>query len=215
MLNALLAAVFAVTTLMPFWHVTPHQRLVARAQQSIVRVTEEEPDGIHTGTCTGFVVLPNVVLTAAHCIGEHEKVDGKPAHLLAFTPEYDIAMYAVPTNKRPVQWAHEAPRTAETVTGLGYGMGKMTIVDAQVREVDSLVMEWRGSPGLLVSPGWVHGMSGGPVLNARGELVGMVSAVTVSGIYGVGPQAPDIFEFLVTAIENLPTAAPPSTPPGQ
>lgn len=212
MLRVLTAVLFTLTSLMPMWQITPHQRMVARVQQSIVRVTDSPAPNV-LGTCTGFVVLQDIVLTAEHCVGMDERADGVPAQVLAVSSDLDLAMLYVQTPKTPIRWAEVVPIASDPVTGLGYGYGKMTSITSQVREVNSVILAWRATPGLLVSPGWRHGMSGGPIVNQRGELVGMISAISSSGAYGIGPQAPDILEFVTTVIDNLPGEASPSVPP--
>ena len=79
--------------------------MVDKVSSSVVRVTGEAevmtffgPQHV-TYVCSGEVIAVNRVLTAAHCVGESLKADGKPATALSINESYDLALLVVVTDK--------------------------------------------------------------------------------------------------------------------
>ncbi|WP_420393706.1 trypsin-like serine peptidase [Acuticoccus sp.] len=136
----------------------------------------------HKRHCTAFAVAPRVVVTAAHCLAGLEP---QRAHLLfgyarmdwvahvapafAVTLEDDVALLCL-ADRAPAQLAvGPAPAAGDAVTVVGYGR--------PVRHLQSRaacrVLE--GGGALVLDCPQSPGASGGPVLNAAGEAVAVVS----------------------------------------
>lgn len=168
-------------------------KMVDQVSSSVVRITGEAdemtmfgPEHVHY-ICSGEVIAPNRVLTAAHCVGENMLSDGVKAVALKIDKKTDLALLVTLTDKPALTFRNEDPIRFESLTAVGYafGMEKLTALSVRVLIVsvapfDDMV------PGILVQPGYVGGMSGGPVVDADGVMVGIIQA-SADGIgYGVG-----------------------------
>ncbi len=192
MLHLLLVPFLALATLF-YSPVSTLERHIDRATTSIVRITGEKTfdtffGEIHgTYVCSGFVIETHRILTAAHCVGEHMTVDGHGAVLIKSDEYLDLAVYETDTPK-PVLPFREAPVVRfEDVNGVGYGFGfeKVLVTFNRVLLPD-YTPELDMAPGIWYSNGFIGGMSGGPVIDQDGFVVGMVQRSADEGAcYGV------------------------------
>ena len=143
--------------------------------------------------CSG-VIADRKVLTAWHCADDPtisifvETVDGRwRAALLTADPINDLAVL-IPADKqilpRGVRLARKAPTWADDIWVIGHALG-----DYDYTVTKGIVSHPRREEGLFSGiwmqhdAGQIGGNSGGPVLNKRGRLVGIVS-------FGVIVQSP-------------------------
>lgn len=61
--------------------------------------------------CTGFVVRPQVVLTAQHCVGTNMLFDGLAGELIGQDMYFDLALYKVSDLSKDPLYLRETPRT--------------------------------------------------------------------------------------------------------
>lgn len=162
------------------------ERMANRVQSSIVHITEEtqnEPNGV----CTGIVLAPDRVLTAAHCLGDAVQADGRTAIVLKSDAFYDLALLNVVTVRPILPMAVDTVVRGEYVSAFGYGWGwdHLTMLTCRV-----VLVDFSPNPkmpvGIFTQGGYIPGMSGGPVVNADGELVGIVQQTNGNIGYGVG-----------------------------
>ncbi len=185
-------SVFPITTGKSSVH-----RTIDHAKDSLVRVASSaEETSRDVRICSGFVVARNRVQTAAHCLSEgRQTIDGESATLIAVSAELDLALFSAKTNKHSLVFAHEIPELYSEVFGLGFAFGFTEPV-----ALFSRVQLWNYAPtanafpGLLTQGDWIHGMSGGPVLDLQGYVVGIMQR-THEGL-GYGVSAPTIIRFL-------------------
>jgi hypothetical protein len=182
---ALLAGVFV-------HHPSPQQRHIDRAQASLIRITgtEDVPGfGPVPYVCSGFVVAEHRVLTAAHCIGNEMQGDGTATTVLKVDMGLvDLALLGSQTGKAPLALRDSAPRPGDAVVGVGYAWGwtrpmarhGVVVFADYSPDVD----QW--AAGLFVDGGFIGGMSGGPILDADGFVVGIVQQSNEGTGYGVG-----------------------------
>lgn len=156
--------------------------------------------------CTGFVIQPDVVLTAKHCVGPDLMADGYQTKLLQDDAYYDLALISVPKLSKPALTFRATPViTGEELFGIGYGNGWRFPIAMRVRVVHPNVVPHIGSPsGIISQGGFVSGMSGGPQVDLDGNVVGIVQQKLDSNLgYGVGFDM--IKAFLLDAGINMTT----------
>lgn len=151
--------------------------MAATAYNRTLPVLDKNMDAVGSAMLLG----PQVVLTAAHVVTktEHVVACGNSyikAHLIRFDLRYDLALLGLEKVCDKVDIVPLAALSAEkgvTVTVQGYPNGVRHTNAALVADYTEL----QGSPvtrTYMLLDGIIEGgNSGGPILNARGELVGM------------------------------------------
>ncbi len=142
--------------------------VVALTQMSTVRLMAPI-DNDHTAICTGFIVDPSHVLTVRHCVLEGLSQNGLPVDVekvsssLALLNVHAIVGPPLKIRKEPL-------KAGEEVVGLGYGLGVFHVftrfVAIPVYEGTEVILD-----GLML-----QGMSGGPVVDLQGRVVGIIQS---------------------------------------
>lgn len=141
--------------------------------------------------CTGFQVDMNRVLTAEHCVppvdGKGEiYVEGLVSRVVDRTDS--LALLDVPvTDRIPFVVAKTLPKPGDPLTSYGYAFGGPLMQLA--RNVAGYM-----DGHLIVDNPIAGGMSGGPVLNSNGEVVGINQAA--NDIFGIACTLKEIRDFL-------------------
>jgi S1-C subfamily serine protease len=212
MFKALLAPLLAVSLIIP----SPDQlfpwrlfgpTVIEQTSSATVRITGKRKVETFLGTidagivCSGFVIAPQQVLTANHCVSDSMKADGKKAKVLRTDEYYDLALLQVNNlNKQPLIIGDLAPSVGDKLTAAGYagGFTKLITLTVEVKITDYAPEEWPGfAPSIWVMPTFVGGMSGGPVVDSSGFVVSVVQAGTPDGAFGIGVGIEMIKAFLV------------------
>ena len=155
---------------------------------------------------SGWVAAPDLVVTNAHVVaGETDtqvQVDGvgpgHPAHALVFDPHNDIAILSVPgLGLRPLGIDAGAPSGTATAI-LGYPLdGAFTARPGRLGQTETVDTEdayGRGDVRRTITAlrGKVQpGNSGGPMVNARGQVVATVFAALTGTVREGGFAVPD------------------------
>lgn len=139
-------------------------------------------------TCTGFMVGLRRALTAAHCVQADQPltVDGTDA--LVMYEDESFAIVSAPD--KPVLALAKQFTVGEPVIAFGYAWGEMHVMQRHVAALHE---------GDLTTDGpLAPGMSGGPTVNSRGEVVGInqMSNPVVGVLCGVQ----EIREFLKASL---------------
>ena len=161
-------------------------------------------------TGSGFVATEDGLLfTAAHVVQDGAAFtailpDGTelPLTLVRCDVESDLAALRLPPGKyRPVTFGDRIPRPGGVVRAMGFpikGTGIITegLLSAQCAEVS-------GREHMLVTCDIVNGMSGGPILDACGRVVGVVSGSvrTMDGIH-LSVRSEALFRMLRDITKN-------------
>jgi S1-C subfamily serine protease len=150
------------------------------------------------GSCTGFVVNANAgekgkqdyVLTAAHCDGPELYADQSAAKVIWKDTKKDLLILEVDDLDRPaLHVAKDNPKRGEEVMSFGYGYGleRPMLRVTHIADDNTYIPEdGIGGPLMVTDATFVPGQSGGPVINAAGEVVMMVQRGSSSVGMGVG-----------------------------
>lgn len=180
--------------------------LVEQVMPSLVIVR-----GHRYGAGAGIVWDANgLILTNNHVVGRHTPVvilqnDGEyESRLIARDPDVDLALLSIEaTGLTPLKPAPVSPRVGEMVFAFGHPWGQRNtvtrgivsaLVSAQNRRGDTLPIVRSDTP---LAPG----NSGGPLVNAKGEVVG-INAMIVGGDQSVSIAASVATDFVRKAISK-------------
>lgn len=155
-----------------------------------------------SGSCTGFVVNAKAtnkdkedvdyILTAAHCDGEELYADQTLAHVLWKDTKKDLMVLEVADLDRPaLPLAKSNPKIGDEVASFGFGWGleRPMFRTGHVSDDDTYIPEnGIGGPLIVIDAQFVPGQSGGPVVNAAGEVALMVQRGGGGVGIGVGAE---------------------------
>ncbi|WP_438388078.1 MarP family serine protease [Actinopolyspora saharensis] len=170
-----------------------HSEVVRQVRPSVVKVRGRAPDCGRALEGTGFVVSPNRVLTNAHVVAGTDSVFVEigrgqfAAKVVSFDPEEDVAVLSVPSlNAESLDLSPGQATSGSDVLVLGYPLdGPYTASAGRVRErIDLRGPDIYGDSTVMRDVYTVRaqvqsGNSGGPLVNDRGEVVGLVFGAAV------------------------------------
>lgn len=160
-------------------------KIIEATRSSIVRISGHTPFG-ETYICTGFVIQPNIVLTANHCLSPNMSIDGVTADSSNGDSYYDLGIVNVKTGRQSLQLREAPVIMNEVLYGVGYANGwSVPIAIQEVVLIPNYNPFPNGSSGIIGRAGYVHGMSGGPVIDINGLVVSIVQRGQDSLDYGV------------------------------
>jgi S1-C subfamily serine protease len=161
-------------------------------RESIVEISIGEK-----GACTGGVIddARDNVLTAAHCdnteSGKDLFVDGKPAKVKFKDIKTDLMVLFVDGIDRPaLSLAKHDPEVGEEIASYGFGWNlEKPLFRVGHISVESIALEgYERAQRLGIDASFVGGQSGGPVINAAGEIVMVVQLTNPEAGWGVGAE---------------------------
>ena len=168
--------------------------------------------GPSTDRGSGFVIDPSgLIATNNHVIAGAYQIqvtfsDGQtvPAKLVATSPVIDIAVIKVETQHAlvPVRWGDSSKlQIGDPVIAIGNALGLGVAVSAGViSALDKNIDDSPYDDYIQTDASINHGNSGGPLLNAAGEVIGMDTALIspTTGSVGVGFAQPSANVIFVT-----------------
>jgi hypothetical protein len=143
-------------------------------------------------SCSAVVVAPERALTAAHCIGAAETLNGKKVEVLRVMPELDLMLLKVPGLECPCVPVGDIPALDSDVSAVGYASGLHQVLTKgtyQGKFSSPLVPEAEGF--LVFSAIAEGGFSGGGIFqkqHGKWKLVAITSAGTKTFTSGPGPD---------------------------
>lgn len=169
--------------------------------------------GHRFGAGSGIVWDTNgLILTNNHVVGRRVPIvllqnDGEyEARLVARDPDVDLALLSIEaTGLTALKPASVAPRVGEMVFAFGHPWGQRNTVTRGIVSARVSAQNRRGDqlPVIRSDAPLAPGNSGGPLINARGEVVG-INAMIVGGDQSVSIAASVASEFVQKAMRNLP-----------
>lgn len=174
-----LVALFAVLTLsFPQGEAggRPVSTLLQKVQQSLVILQDLRPADKGSMRCTGFVLdrpFKGAILTAEHCIkGEvFLVIDGVEGEVVRKSEWLALvrAKGVLPRSKPPLRLATSRTPIATPTWGTGWAFGQILL------SIPRLSIGYHETD-LIVDGPYVGGMSGGPVVDEEGVVVGVIQA---------------------------------------
>jgi serine protease Do len=146
------------------------------AQPTVVRVAAQPCDRPTRSLGFGFVVADDLVATAAHTVEDELReltVDGAPATVAAIDARTDLALLEVELAAPPAELS-----TATPSSGLVFGSERATPV--RILRTGTLVVHDTTDRARYerqahtFAPGVQHGVSGAPLVDAAGRVIGVV-----------------------------------------
>lgn len=179
--SLLLVAFLGTTALLPASLLNNPLQDVPR---SMLQTQSLYPGGEKQMTCTAFVVdaSKGLALTAEHCVVDGQillMADGEQSEVVKKS-EWLALIKVKPMSRPPLDIAASAPKLHDLTWGFGWAFGKVFLVlERAVAGIDGT--------DLVVGGAYIEGMSGGPVLNAKGQVVGVIqggvpAAAWMSGV---------------------------------
>lgn len=174
---ATLSLVCAV--LAPTMHASDWSEVVKQVAPSVAWANIDSEGG-----CTAFVinVEKHYLMTAGHCFPGDKGIlwiDNVPATVVMFDQKHDIMVVAakdLDPAKPALKLAAKNPVIGQEVMSVGYGFAleRPFFRQAHVQDDAMAISGIEGGPFISTDSPFVGGQSGGPVVNAAGEIVAIV-----------------------------------------
>jgi serine protease Do len=164
------------------------------------------------GAGAGVLAGDGLVLTNLHVVGRARSVEvvldddtSYEAQIIASDPHADLVLLQIPTNGHAAAiFSSEKPRPGELVYAFGHPWGQRNVLTGGVLSAVTSVRGRNGDvPILRADVQLAPGNSGGPLLNAAGEVIGL-NAMIFGGDQSVAIPASLIRSFLAEARKDKP-----------
>jgi S1-C subfamily serine protease len=150
------------------------------------------------GTGSGFVLENGLIVTNRHVIGQPRTVaistwDGRSfdARVEGISLDADLAIIEVSTTDLPAATLRTGPvAVGESIAVIGYpGGGSATITTGRLVSISEETILDQEGPFLIVDAEVRQGNSGGPVVDERGAVIGVIFALDGRGFGNAIPIA--------------------------
>ncbi|MGI9549401.1 MAG: bifunctional trypsin-like peptidase domain-containing/SEL1-like repeat protein [Bdellovibrionales bacterium] len=166
---------------------------VEEVKNSVVRLGLNQEDYIGTG----FILEDGILVTNVHVLSEHELssfnqikifqedqlLDIQVTSIQALDPVYDLALLNIKGSEIPLpikKPQRKVDLTKEKLFFVGYPHGKLKAIGQkgpiEIFELEDRIEEVH----MLVSDGYLFGASGSPIINQKGEIMGVLNSASIS-----------------------------------
>jgi len=161
------------------------KQVYASSQESVFLIYLNDPSGAPTALGSGFLISPRILITNAHVAEAGDPVLAVgpvriPLKILKIDKKNDLAELAVTVDltSKPLPISQESAKPGEQVYTIGNPEGlEKTISEGIV----SGVRNQEGQDLIQITSPISHGSSGGPVLNGKGEVIGVAVGMLEDG----------------------------------
>ncbi len=170
------------------------------------------------GTGAGVLVGEGLVLTNHHVVAHKRSVQvtlnddsSYKARIISRDPTVDLALLEIPVSGQPsAVFSDQDPRPGEMVFAFGHPWGQRAALTGGVLSAITRARTKHGEflPLLRTDARLAPGNSGGPLLNAAGEVIGLI-AMIFGGDQGIAIPAQVIREFMNKAQKSRPARSIP------
>ena len=160
--------------------------LFDQASPAVVSLEGRTCGGSLLSAGTGFVIAPDLVVTAAHVVEGYESmvvtsIDGseRVGHAIGFAPGQDAALIQLvePVGIEPLPWSDRTPRVGSDISVLGYPLNlDISVTSGTISGVDRTILFPSGEiiPNVMQTDALTNpGNSGGPWLDDTGSVIGL------------------------------------------
>lgn len=163
-----------------------------------------------SGAGAGVLAGNGLVLTSHHVVARGRSFKVKldddasyEARVLSREPETDLALLGIPANGHTsAVFSEKEPRPGEMVFAFGHPWGQRAVLTGGVLSAVTTARTRNGEiPVLRTDARLAPGNSGGPLLNAAGEVIGL-NAMIFGGDQSIAIPASVIRKFLAKAREH-------------
>ncbi len=178
---------------------------VALVQPSVVRLsypipaTEKAPERV--GVCSGFVIShidnSSVVMTAHHCLDPKLTANGYPVVVMLAHEEKGVAILRVPLLLRPVlrpNRSHLKQGHPAAAVGFAFSLGDVMSLPGYITH-PSIDVHDTGQRMLVTNACFIPGMSGGPIIDYSGRVIGLIESYHPDYCVGFSRPIDDIWEL--------------------
>lgn len=191
------------------------ETVVASAKTSVAVILAKQPDGISSGT--GFMAAERLVLTAYHVVKNSSRIvlkfpqyEAVEARVSRTDPQDDVALLSIPSIPvRPLPLGDiSGAREGQTIIVIGFP--RIEVLGAQTVTVTTGIVSAIHSRFVQIQAPISPGNSGGPVLNTRGEVLGIVRGTLRGEQQGINFAVPiNAAKLLLAGSYARPAPAPP------
>lgn len=196
----------------------------AQSREGVVQVRSDQGDHLDLGS--GWVVRPGLVVTNHHVVRDsdsarsvvardHDGVD-RAATVIASDPAHDLALLAVPELDDAPLPLDDVVERGERARITGYPRNAFTETLATAYMGADVTYNGADRDGIMFAGRSAPGASGGPIINASGEVVATMAAggsdVTTamySGPVSIGITNDDVRDFVDAATTDEAHPVPP------
>jgi S1-C subfamily serine protease len=183
------------------------EEIYAKCSSSTVEILAKYDNEYLTSQGSGFFIDKGVVVTNYHVIQGSTNIvittsnnkKYKVNKILGYDKKLDIAILSIPTNNTSLAINKKGAKVGEVIYAMGSPFGLTGTLTEGIVSTSSRILE--GADFIQISASISHGNSGGPLINAYGEVIGIN---TLTYYYGQNLN----FSLNIAQLDKVDTSKP-------